>query len=371
VQPLGIEATDVPKAMVTSLALARVWARVVGAAAARRAIPVWAGLGVVAAIVFGGTGMHAGDVTMMARGEPVVGAGLMLLWLILVAPVGAAMIEPRATAWLRALPGRRAVRGAVTAAIAIAVQGPWILLWGLGVGPLAGAGAGVLAAVLMIVVARVRWPFAARSPRWRGPVRALVGVHVRALVRTRGPAIARGLAWAGCGGATAGLIVRGNQLDAAGALAAILLAVAIAAPMGLAGLAAPVAESDRAIAWAIVAVPAGARAAAQAIVLAIVGAALAAALVGAASLVGAAPLAAIAAAPALGAGLGAASARLGAWATAGAVTDGTRVVIGMTAAAVMTTAAIGALGAWAIAVVAAGGAGMVATMASPRSRSRA
>jgi len=355
----------------SSAALATVWARVVGGAAMRRAIPVWAGVGIVAAIVFGGTGMRVGDLTRIARQEPGVGVALGAMWLVLVAPVGAAIADARATAWLRALPSARWARRGVNAVIAMIVQLPWIALWGGGDGVLAAVAMGGAAAAIMMMVARVRWPLPARAPRWRGAIRALAGVHVRALVRTRGAAIARAIAWALCAGAAAGLIARSNQLDDGGAVSALLIAVAIAAPMGLSGLAAPVADSDRAVAWAAIAASDAARAAAQALVLAIAGAAMALVAAIAAVLLwrsGAAGmiLAQIAAAAALGAGLGAGAARVGAWAATGPITDGTRVVVGMTGAAVLAAAAVGALGAWAIALVAASGGALAAAMAAPR-----
>ncbi|HTJ44938.1 MAG TPA: hypothetical protein VL463_22680 [Kofleriaceae bacterium] len=333
------------------------WARVVGAAAAERALPVWAGVGVVVAIVFGGTGMQPHDLTRLAIGERGVGAALAVMWIVLVVPVGAAMIDPPGAAWMRALPSSRIARGAITAAVAIAAQGPWMILWGSGEGPLAGAIAGISAAAIMMIAARVRLPMRRTAPTWRGPVRALAGVHARTIVRTRGAAIARAIAWSACGGLGAGLVARENELDA---LVPILVAIAIAAPAGIAGVAGTVAESDRAIAWASLAASRGARAAAQAIVLASSGAALGVIAAIAAMILGAGGPIEVAAGAALGAALGATGVRAGAW----GVRDGTRVVVGMTGAAVASALAIGALGAWAIAGVAAAAAGLVAPLAS-------
>jgi hypothetical protein len=336
------------------------WGRVIGAAAARRALPMWAGVGVVAAILFGGHAMMPSDLTYLARDDRRVGIAIAAMWIVLVAPVGAAIVDPRPTAWLRALPSSRVGRWIVTFAIAMIAQLPWAILWWLGVGPAAGLGAAIAAAIVMLVAGSARWPLPARAPRWRTGVGALAGVHARALVRTRGPAIARAIAWALCGGATAGLVVRANQLDA---LVPMLVAVAIAAPMGLTGLAAPVADSDRAIAWATLAASRAARASAQAIALGGCGALLGAIAGLAAILVGSFDARALLGAIGLGAALGACATRVGAWSLRGAEIDGTRVVVGMACAAIAASLAVGALGAWAIAGAAAVAAGLVAPMA--------
>ena len=87
----------------------RIWVRLVGEAAARRAIPVWAGIAIAAGVVFGGTGLGAHDATRIARGEPAAAAALAALWLVLTAPIGAAM-RAAAPGWVLALPGSRRIR---------------------------------------------------------------------------------------------------------------------------------------------------------------------------------------------------------------------------------------------------------------------
>src|SRR5687768_3195008 len=100
--------------------------RVVGEAAARRVVPVWVGVAILAGVVFGGTGMHPSSITGAAMRSWGFGLGLGLTWLVLVVPAGRAMLDPAATAYLRALPVRGRWRASVTAGIAVAAQLPWI-----------------------------------------------------------------------------------------------------------------------------------------------------------------------------------------------------------------------------------------------------
>ncbi|MCE9577095.1 MAG: hypothetical protein K8W52_28365 [Deltaproteobacteria bacterium] len=344
-----------------------IWLRLVGAAAARRAVPVWAGVAIAAGVVFGGTGMQAHDATRIARGEPAAGAAMAAMWLVLTAPIGAAM-RTAAPGWLRALPGSRATPWIVIAAIALAVQWPWALLWIAGEGPIVGAIATTAAAIAMVVVGGIRWPMRTRAPRWRTAVGALAGVHVRAIVRRRGAALVRALAWAMLAGAMAGMIAVSNDLDDGG-LAATLVAAALAVPLGLAGLVAPVVESDLAARW-IAGVGRAQQIAAQAVALAAIGAALGLIVAAAGALVaGAVVVDGVLGAAAVGAGLGAIAVRAGAWAAAApSGFDGTRVVVMLVGATVMTAMAVGAIGLSGALVVGASAVGMMGGLAAPRPR---
>jgi hypothetical protein len=348
---------------------AGIWLRLVGTAAARRAIPVWAGTGIAAAVLFSGTGLHAGDATGVARAEPLAGAALALMWLVLIAPVGAA-IRTAAPGWLRALPGARGTRWAVIGAIAVAVQAPWAALWTIGDGLVVGAGATGAAAIAMLVLGGARWPMRTTAPRWRTAIGALTAVHARAIIRRRGAALVRALAWALVIGAMAGLIVRSNQLDGDGVVAAVLVAVALAVPLGLAGLVAPVIESDRAAAW-VAGADRARRIAAQTGALAGFGAALAVATAAIAVVLGAigaaAAIAPVALAALTGAALGGLATRIGAWAAAApSGFDGTRVVAGLVLAAVASAMTAGAIGGFAVVVLTATAAGLVGSLAAPR-----
>jgi len=348
-----------------------VWGRVVGLAAARRAAPVWGGVAIAAMVIFGGTGMHAADLTGAALGSAGVATGLFALWMILMAPVGAAMVDPRPTAYLRALPWPRAWRWAVGGAIATAVQGPWTLLWAVGEGASAAVVATAVAAAAMLAVASIPWPAPRRAPRWRGPVRALVGAHGRAVVRRRGTALARGAALAALGGAVAGLVARANALSAAEALVVVLVAASVALPMAIGALAAPVAESDRDLGWVLASTGCsrGARVVAQVVALAGAGAAFGAGLGALMALFGApSPAILVGAAAAHGAALGALSLRVAVWATLTSavppVIDGDRIVIGMLGAAVASVLALAAIGPTGVAVLAVTALALVAPLAS-------
>jgi hypothetical protein len=348
------------------------WLRVVGGAAFARALPVWAAVAVLAAVVMGGSGMHPASVTEAALGSPRFAAGLALTWLVLIAPVGRAMLDPAPTAWLRALPVAPRWRGAATAAVALAVQLPWAALWAAGAGPAAGALAAAAAAAVMLGLAglagRVAWPV--RTPSWRGRLAALLGVHRRLLVRGRGAALVRaaGLAW--LGGAVAGLVARASQLAAGEAVWWGLAIGAVVVPVATGALAAPVVEADRRLGWVLATSGCSwpARIGAAGLVLAGLGAGL-----GLVMAAGAWGVGGLAAAPAarlagwlalLGAGAGGLALRAGAWAVAG--DDGTRVVVGMLAVALAALGAIGLLGpVAALALVAAGGAA-VAGLAGAR-----
>jgi hypothetical protein len=354
-------------------ALASVWLRVVGGAAAARAVPVWTGVAALVAVLFGGTGMRAEDLTRAALGSPRFAAGLAVTWLVLIVPAGRALLDPARTAYLRALPGPRGLRGAITAAVALVAQLPWTVLWAAGDGAAAGAVATVGAAVAMVVVAeaagRIPWP--RRAPRWRGTVRALLGVHRRLLLRGRGAAVVRaaGIAW--LGGAAAGLVARTNQMAGDEALWWSLFIAAVALPVAVGALALPVVEDDRRLGWLLRAAGCswGERVAGAALTLTALGAGMGVVAAAACALI-AAPTPGDAAVlagwlAALGAGIGACALRAGTWAAR--VEGGAgRVVTGMMVIALGVFLAIGFLAVSGVVVVAAVGLGGALALAGRR-----
>jgi hypothetical protein len=352
----------------------RVWGRVVGEAAMRRALPVWAGVAVLAGVVMGGNGMHPSALTGAALGSWRFGAGLALTWLVLVVPAARAMLDPALTAYLRALPGPRGGRRAVSAAVLLAVQAPWAALWWIGEGPAAGsaaaAGGAAVAAAVAELAGRVRWPH--RAPRWRGGLGAVIGAHRRLLMRGRGAAIVRAIGVAWLGGAAAGLIARANQLSGDETVWWTLIVGALALPIAIGALALPVVDGDRRLGWLLRASGCSwpTRVAAAALVLAVVGAGLgvvaAAAAWGIGEVEAGTALALAGWMALLGAGLGGLALRAGVW--AGAHGDATRVVVAMAGAAMASFLAIGVLGIeGALAIAAAGGAAAVA-LATPARR---
>jgi len=333
---------------------------------------MWTAVAVLAAVVFGGTGMQPGDLTGPATRSWRFGGVLVASWVLLVIPVGRAILDPRGSAYLRALPVARWRRGAITAGIAVAAQGPWTLLWWLGAGAAAGAIATAGAAATMLAIAevadRIVWPH--RTPRWRGAIRAVIGAHVRVLRRERGAALVRAAGIAALGGALAGMIARANQLAPAEAVWWVLAVGAIALPMAVGALALPVLDTDRKLDWLLRTSGCSwpARVLAAGVVLAAVGVALAAVAAGTCALVGRASAGTAAGQLAwlavLGGGVGALALRVGAWAVV--TGDGSRVVIGMAVVAIAGFVAIGVLGVAGAAAVAVIGASIAASVASPR-----
>nr|HEX4313868.1 hypothetical protein [Kofleriaceae bacterium] len=225
------------------------YARAVLAPSARRALGLWAGTLVVAAVIFGPTGMQPRDLTGLALGNLGVGAALVATWLLLIVPLARGVVRGDAGAYLRALPGPpRAVVAALAGATLVAIQLPWLALWLLGDGV---RGAGVVAATTLVIAAiaavRLR-PLRAGQPRWtRGA--AMRALYTRALRRRAGDALARCAGLALLAGVVAALLVRNNEL--AGAAAATLGAGAIAVALVPAqvGVLAVLADAHRTSAW--------------------------------------------------------------------------------------------------------------------------
>ncbi len=122
------------------MALVRAHLASSGAAALRRALPVYGGLFAAVGLLFGGNGLEA--TTVVAGAEtPVVRALLWIAWLALVMPTIEALWRTPASYWLRSLPAPRWWHLAVLGVLTIAAELPWCVLWSAGGGVVVGAAA--------------------------------------------------------------------------------------------------------------------------------------------------------------------------------------------------------------------------------------
>jgi hypothetical protein len=336
----------------------RVWARAVIVPAGRRVSAAWVGCAIVGSQILGGNAMRPSDLTGLALHHAGVGAVMAVTWVFVFLPTARVLVRQDGARYLRALPAPRWTPTVIAAAALVGLQGPWIGLWIVGEGG-RGAAIGAVGTLVIAGLAAIRTPvLRPRAPTWGGPMRALAGVHVRALRRRAGDALLRGIGLAALAGAAGGLFVRNNEL--AGAAAAVL-GSAVIAVMLVPAVVAPLLvllESHRASAW--VAATTGASELARLIALAaiVVGVQLVGTVIAvgaAAALIGTdgqtiAWLAGVAGLVAVGSGLGCTRVLLG-------VGDATRVA---------ARASIGALGVAAAAVLclglfeAAGALGLVA-----------
>jgi hypothetical protein len=204
-----------------------VWVRAVIGPALRRALAVWLGAGIVAAVIFGPTGMRPSDLTRLALRDPGAGAVIAATWLLLFVPTARIVVRADAAIYLRSLPHRPT--WPLAAAALVALQLPWLALWlaGEGVRGLAVVGALTIPAVLLAA-----WrPRKARvhTPRWRSGPTALAAVYLRGLVRRGGDALVRGVGLALLAGLAGGLLVRNNALTGthAGVVAASVIAIVL------------------------------------------------------------------------------------------------------------------------------------------------
>ncbi|MEO6775251.1 MAG: hypothetical protein ABI467_19960 [Kofleriaceae bacterium] len=226
-----------------------VWIRAVIVPAARRALPVWLGAGIVATVVFGGTGMMPHDLTQLALHVPAVAAALAITWLLLFVPTARVLVRDDATRYLRSLPfAAWPPRVLVTGALVV-LQLPWVALWVLGERA-AGVGFGV--ALTPVIAGLALWR--GRPPRsgtgsWGGPARALLRVYTRALRRCAVDALIRAVGLAALAGGAAGLFARNNELAAQPAAVLATAVIAVVLVPGWVGCLLPLVEAHRASAW--------------------------------------------------------------------------------------------------------------------------
>ncbi|WP_437683044.1 hypothetical protein [Sorangium sp. So ce131] len=268
-----------------------------------RAMPLYMGVGLVAAIVFGGNGMHPAQLTGLAGESFVFRVALWAAWLLLGAPAARALLRAPAAFFLRTLPVPRVHLLSAHALLLSIAELPWVLLWAFGAGALAGAAACVSAlAAHCMLLARPRGgrEMAALS-LLAGAV--LLGAPAPLLLACAAPALAVGLraafvrapevpagrapalVWGAVPGASGALLslslaylaallrghravlVRGLALTAVGALAAAawirtseplagaplaaasLVALAPFALCASAGFSGPVLREERRMAW--------------------------------------------------------------------------------------------------------------------------
>lgn len=351
-----------------------VWLATIARPVAARALPTWLGVAILAGVVMGGNGLAPADAVALATSSPRALAVLGGAWLLLSSAAVRLAVDAPGAAYLRALPGGPARERLAIVVVAAAVHLPWAGLWlaGAGAGPAAGAWLGMTAASLApaLAAAAALGRRATVAPRWRGPVRALAGVHARDVVRRRSSALVAGAGVAALAGAFAGLMIGHEARDArdavilAGAVAPLGLAVALAAAT------VAVADSAQRLRWltAAAALPGAPPRLAQAVVFGGLG--LAAAGVATLAAVAVAPLAgatvaAVAATHALvGLGTGLAAVEVGARAAGGAEAaarvDGGRVVVGLVLVGVVGLVLVGLFRAPGVAVFALVGVGLVA-----------
>lgn len=231
-----------------------VWTRAVIVPAARRAGALWIGSGVVAAVVFGPTGMHPHDLTGLALGVVPVGVALALTWLLLFLPTARVIVRADAASYLHALPGPR-ITPALTATVAlVALQLPWLVLWLVGDG---ACGVAIVGAWTIAIALVASWRPRRRrvtDPRWRSGGRALAAIYARGLVRRGGDTLVRSIGLAVVAGIAGALLIRNNALAGApAATIATAVLVVIMVPCW-AGVMMPLLDAHRTSAWLVAAV---------------------------------------------------------------------------------------------------------------------
>ena len=283
------------------MALVACVARSAGGPALRRAGPVYGALAIVLAVPLGSRyGMRPKDVAEAADLVVGVRLALWLLWLALLAGAARALFRTEGLRYVRWMPIARWQVWAAQAFIMLALELPWVALWGLGSGLdaglaaglgaaaahvglgmtvrnrldsaltwaglvglaaliavdpapiwLIGAGAVTLAVAVPAAWARAPEGNARRRPVWMPsrPIPALVVTYLRGVARARGSNLLRA-AFAICLGAgLMALLARANSLEIS-ELAVYSAAVAsVTLSLATAGLAGPVIESERALGW--------------------------------------------------------------------------------------------------------------------------
>lgn len=324
-----------------------VMVRAAGAPVARAVLPVYAGLGLVSAVLFGPTGLTPDTVVAAEGSEPGVRLVLWAVWLTGSAAAVREALTGENLFYFRALPVPRGLHLGVALGLAAAVQVPWMALFGTGGGGLEAARAGALGAaaaallavgprstrervarwaglavigavvwhpigaaieaaaggVIFAVAGHAAWVRAPERNRWvlrvvrGGPVRALAASAIAYVVRRRRANAERAVLLAGFGALAAALLARSNEVVAAESLSSLSIGVgAVVLAVGAGSLAVPLVEHERSARWLLdsLGTPVATRAAASLVPLVAVMALLGAAIgVGTAATAGAAAVRAI------------------------------------------------------------------------------
>jgi hypothetical protein len=222
-----------------------VWSRAVILPAFRRALAVWCGAGIVAAVIFGGNAMQPRDLTSLALHDPAAGAMLGVTWLLLFVPTARILVRADAALYLRALPHREWPPRLVAVSALVVLQLPWLALWLAGEGARGLAVVGVVTGPVILLAAWRPRREHARVPRWRSPLGALAGVYVRGLARKAGDALVRGVGLAVLAGVAGALVVRNNGLAGAHAATLASAVIAIVLVPALVGVLLPLRDAHR------------------------------------------------------------------------------------------------------------------------------
>jgi len=131
----------------------------------QRALALWAAIGVVAAVLFGGNGMQARDLTHLFHGSAGTRIALEMTWIVLVTPVVSGAFDAPGTRTLRSLPVRSGAWCGPLLGLLLLVQLPCGVLFARGDGPLTGVVMMLLAAsieaALVAALGRVRYALVA------------------------------------------------------------------------------------------------------------------------------------------------------------------------------------------------------------------
>jgi len=387
-----------PAGRTAAPSLARVLTTVAARAALPIAIPLYAGLGVVSAVLFAPKAMHAAEVTRAAISSPWLGTGLFAAWVVTTAPIARAVLEMPSTYLFRALPVARWRFWGLSGAHLAIVELPWIILWTRGEGVVSGAAACMAAvaahallvarplrplelalaallaaafvagapAPLLLAVGAVAAPVALSAAWRRAPERdarprhaplagpaalALAVSHLVGLRRAEPTVVVRAVIPVVIGGVITPMAARGYDLDLVAAESALSLVVAtLSLAIAVAGIASAIARAERRDRWLLDATGVGgaARVAGASGATAFAGAALGAVhgALAARGLDAGVPLALrlVGLAAAWGAILGVAAAAYGRRAQRGGRKDADRALLGFAFAVAVAVGSISAFG---------------------------
>lgn len=261
-------------------------------------VPLYFGIAIACAVLFGPNALEAKTVTRAMDSSPLLALGLFSAWIVLGLPIARAALDLPHTFVLRSLPVPRWHFLAITGAHLTVVELPWIALFARGEG-LAGAALGAGAAVgahCLLIAREARWvsflsafavvfavaaplPITARlipatfaavaslSAAWRRapervarripipfpkkPKAAALALSYLVSIRRGDPAVfGRALLFTALGGAITPLIARGYDVTSAGALSRLSLGIAAGlVAVSTSGVASAVLRAERRSRW--------------------------------------------------------------------------------------------------------------------------